>query len=47
MRCRFVVNCGVRFVPNIEFTSLWQAFMWAYGVLGDKEIQNIKIEVIK
>ena len=47
MRCRFVVNCGVRIIPNIEFTGLWQAFMWAYSWVDEKDLETLKIEVIK
>ena len=46
MKYRFVIN-GVRFVPNVQFSSRWQAFMWLNGILDGREPETIKIEVIK
>ena len=44
MRYRFIIN-GVGMVPKAEFNNLWHAFMWIYGVIGERDIEeatNIK-----
>ncbi len=46
MRYRFVVN-GIGIRPKHDFDSLWQAFMWIYGSVGEHGIDKVKIEKIK